>query len=599
MEEIKNLLFDGTDDDFKRIVDSYKLLLYSVAYAASAHADADDIVQETFIYAYYHWGMLREKEKLSSWLCAIAKNKASHALRMSEKTVSVENLGDLLCTPSPEAAYLRGEERAEIRKKIDMLSERYRETLLLYYFAEKSISEIATLLEVPEGTVKFRLHEGREKLKKELPDMMNVEKKQIEEKNIWENIKCELERAINARVAYQKGKANALCDLLIEQFRNMDAKKLSKGEIRLMISVYTQKFYANTHLESREKNIIYIEKCVELAEILGDEGLAQNRYAFYACELFNIGKHKEALTYFENSLLLAEKLKNVTQIAALNYWIGACYSDIRDFEKAKDRFEKAAFYKDLLMQNDYGKYIYTLIFSAMTAIKRMKNSDRLSGFCASCQIILKTNQGLQTADQTGYTMGKYQTLCMPDVIAFVSAIKPFLSEDLCEGYSFEKDTFSRSKIPVRSYYEVVSMHARAETPAGLFENCLHVRYTDQTRDEVNFKINGVRNIFYAPDVGIVQAHFKAIGDWEYTLKLTEYEVEPMKTGELCDRYLPLAVGNVWYYDSYGADGTRFDKVDYENRFEVVSKCKNGTATSIAHSAWICDKSVERNRQYNE
>ena len=343
------------------------------------------------------------------------------------------------------------------------------------------------------------------------------------------------------------------------------------------------------HLESREKNIVYIEKCIELAEVSGDEGLMQDRYALYACELFNVGKYKEALAYFEKSLFLAEKRKNEARIAALHYWIGSCCIDVRDIDKAKACFQTASLYKDSLMQSDYGKYIYTLVYSAMTSMERVKNYARLNGFCASCLRILKTEQGLQMADQTGYTMGKYKTLCMPDVIACACAVNPFLSVDVREGYRFEKDTPSRSKVPVRSHYEVVSMHTRAETPAGLFENCLHIRYTDRTKDEINFKISGVRDIFYAPDVGIVQIHFKAIGDWEYTLKLKKYEVVPVKTGDLCDRYLPLAVGNVWYYDSYGADRTRFDKVDYENRLEVVAKQKDGNITSIAHSGWICDK----------
>ena len=133
------------------------------------------------------------------------------------------------------------------------------------------------------------------------------------------------------------------------------------------------------------------------------------------------------------------------------------------------------------------------------------------------------------------------------------------------------------------------MNITTETPAGIFENCLHIRYTNQTEDESNFKVNGVRNFFYAPNVGLVMMHFKAIADWEYTVKLTEYHVTPIENGDLCDRYFPLNIGNVWYYASYGADGNRFDKVDYENRFEVVAKRVNDTVTSIAHSGWICKK----------
>ena len=96
--------------------------------------------------AYYHWGMLREKKKLSSWLCAIAKNKAAHAVRRAGKTVSTETLGESVIVSSPEEAFLRREERMEIRQKLDVLSEKYREAVILHYFAGKSISEIASLL---------------------------------------------------------------------------------------------------------------------------------------------------------------------------------------------------------------------------------------------------------------------------------------------------------------------------------------------------------------------------------------------------------------------------------------------------------------------
>ena len=88
----------------------------------------------------------------------------------------------------------------------------------------------------------------------------------------------------------------------------------------------------------------------------------------------------------------------------------------------------------------------------------------------------------------------------------------------------------------------------------------------------------------------------------------KYEVTPAENGDLCDYYFPLTVGNVWYYDPHRPDGTRFNKMDYENRFEVVTKRKNDAVlnrwlpmqhvvdknendivTSIAHSGWICGR----------
>ena len=604
MQEIGEMFFDGTNEDFKRIVDSYKLLLYSVVYAAKAYADADDIVQETFIYAYYHWGMLREKEKLSSWLCAIAKNKAAHAVRRAGKTVSTETLGESVIVSSPEEAFLRREERMEIRQKLDTLSEKYREAVILHYFAGKSISEIASLLEVPEGTVKFRLHEGRKKLKEELLHMINEEKKQAEKKNIWKNVESELSRAREAFHSYQKGKSSAICDILIEQFKNVDPTALSKDEIRAMIRVYTQKFYAGTHLVSPEKNIAYCKKCVDLAEISGDEALISERYTFYAIALTNIGKKEESLSYYKKALRLAEKLSDVPQITVLNYWLGTGYlnKDVPDINKAKACFEKAVTYRNKLWESDQGKCVYTLAYSAFAAMSRARDLDKLSGFHATEPCIVKTEDGLQLQEQPGFWGGKYGRFCTMDIFTHIAYMRPFLSNTIREGYAFET--------AVHSLYEVVSMHARAETPAGVFENCLHVRYKEKTADPTDFKRNGVRDLLYAPNVGLILMQFKAIGDWEYAVKLTEYDVTPVENGDLCDRYLPLTVGNVWYYDIYGADGTRFDKVDYENRFEVVAKCKSDTLasrwapipppnvavkdkneaiTTIAHSGWICDK----------
>ncbi len=593
MQEIKDMLFGGTPEEFRGIVESYKLLLYSVVYAMSAHTDADDIVQETFIYAYYHWGALREKEKLSAWLCAIAKNKAARAVRTAGRMISLDHVQDTMRVSSPESAFLRREACMEIREKICALSEKYREAVMLYYFAEKSISEIAMLLEIPEGTVKFRLHEGRKKLKKELIYMMNEEKKQVEEKNIWENIKAELRHAGEELDAYRKGEANAILDKLIAQFQTMDPQTLSKEELRVMIGVYNRKFYANMHIESREKNIVYLEKTVEFAELSGDEKYMQARYSTYACELGNLGREKESIEYYEKALVLAEKLRDMPEIAVLNYWLGTSHLNLDgenvNFEKAKAYFEKAVSYKDALLESDHGKYIYALVYSAFVAINRVKDPEKLIGIYTTSPSYERKENGLYMYSQPGYSAGKYTNFCTNDALYNITRVEPFLSGDICEGYTFETDGYSFSKTPVHSNYEVISMNACAETPAGIFEDCLHIRYTDKTEDEINFKRSGVRDMFYAPNAGLVLMHFKAIGDWEYTIKLKEYDVTPVEDGDLCDRYLPLTIGNVWYYDTYGADGSRFDKVDYENRFEVVAKRKDNTVTSIAHSGWICKK----------
>ena len=97
------------------------------------------------------------------------------------------------------------------------------------------------------------------------------------------------------------------------------------------------------------------------------------------------------------------------------------------------------------------------------------------------------------------------------------------------------------------------------------------------------------DFWFAPNVGIVGYHFKAISDVEMTLKLLEYKVTPSEKEGKCALYLPLEIGNSWSYQTYGANGKPFEKVDYENTFEVISKLEKGDVTLIAHSGWICEK----------
>ena len=612
MKEINELLFDGTNEEFRELVESYKLLLYSVVYAASAYADADDIVQETFIYAYYHWGILRDKEKLSSWLCAIAKNKAARAMKTKENTFSLDEVEKRLRVSSPEASFLYQEHREEIRAKIGELSEIYREPIMLYYFAKKNVSEVSEILGISKDAVKFRLYEGRKRLKKELLYIMEGEEKQIKKQNIWAKIENELHRAKEAYGAFQRGEANAICDTLIKQFEDRDIIAVSKDEIAVMTRVYIQKFYANRITESRVNNIAYMEKAVGLAEFLKDKEMISDCCFVYAIELQKLSQHQKAGEYYEKALALAEKLGDVPRIARLNYFIGASYvtanDDIRDIPKAKAYFEKAVSYKDELLKSDYGKYIYALAYSGFIGMSRVKNLDKLNGFFSTSPNIVKTEYGLEWQTQLGFYAVANRTFFMFDVFSHMMCVRTFLSNRITEGYHFETNSFRNKKQLIRLHYEIISTHTRSETPAGIFEDCLHIRYTEKTESEKNFEFCGIHDFFYAPDVGLVQMHFKSISGTEYTVKLKEYKVTPADNGDNCDRYFPLTVGNVWYYEPYGPAVKRFENEYYESRYEVVEKRRNDTlaaywlmspdmktgkeddiVTMLSHSGWLIKK----------
>ena len=589
------MLFDGTNKEFESIVEKNKLLLYSVAYGIAGDIDADDVVQETFIHAYYNYGMLKDKEKLSAWLCSIARNKAYDAAKRRTRTVPIDDVTVRAHANSPEKIFLKREKSAQIKEKISSLPEKYRETVLLYYFAEKSVAQISKILDLPEGTVKSRLHEGRNKLKKELIYMMNEEKKNIERKNIWENIENSIKEAHALLRKNDTKGASDICDKYLD--KEYDLCSLSCSELEILNRLYSAKFSAVQIAEGLKSSIKYLEKQVEITELLGDERQIMHVYNYYATELSNLGDVPKCDEYRSKAEDIARKLGEVQQLASILYWSAIDLIGKTDDGKANDellrealeKLESALSYKEQLGETDSGKLTYALLTSAQKAIVRAPDIGKIKAFASTVPMIRKTEEGYFLAGQPGFSMGEQCGFLLSDIFYDVNTITPSLCESIDKGYTFRKNTFSCSHIPVETVFEVVSVSETVETPCGVFENCLHTRYTNETSEKRNFRTNGVSDFWFAPSVGIVGYHFKAIADFEMTLKLSEYKVTPCEKEGKCELYLPLEIGNSWSYQTYGADGKPFEKVDYENTFEVISKLEKGDVTLIAHSGWVCEK----------
>ena len=77
---------------------------------------------------------------------------------------------------SPEEWLLAREETAAVRKAVERLPERQRVIVLLYYMEELSVTQIAEVVKIPEGTVKSRLYQARKSLQRELEDILYEER---------------------------------------------------------------------------------------------------------------------------------------------------------------------------------------------------------------------------------------------------------------------------------------------------------------------------------------------------------------------------------------------------------------------------------------
>ena len=128
---------------------------------------AEDMVQEAFIKAFRSLATFRREATFSTWLTAIALNSYRSLLRNRPPPAAIL---DVTADDSTDTvSRLVAEEQASaIRRLVLTLPWRYQGPLVLFYFQEMNLANTAAVLGVPEGTLKARLHRGRELLKRRL-----------------------------------------------------------------------------------------------------------------------------------------------------------------------------------------------------------------------------------------------------------------------------------------------------------------------------------------------------------------------------------------------------------------------------------------------
>ena len=130
-------------------------------------ADADDVVQDTFIKYNAAGDVFRDEEHMKAWLLRVAINRAKD-IRTSfwkRNRVSWEEYMEGLAFEEPEDGRLF--------EAVMKLPDKYRTVIHLYYYEEYSVSDIAGILHSRDGTVKSRLSRGRSLLKAMLMEEWN------------------------------------------------------------------------------------------------------------------------------------------------------------------------------------------------------------------------------------------------------------------------------------------------------------------------------------------------------------------------------------------------------------------------------------------
>lgn len=165
----------GDRDAFARIISRYQSLICSLTYSATGNlGHSEDLAQETFIAAWKHLSHLRERDKLRSWLCGIARNRINNFLRREgrEPIHKAESLEDAPETHSPEPLpveyTISKEEEGILWRSLERIPANYREPLVLFYREHQSVEAVAEKLDLSEDTVHQRLSRGRKLLQEQV-----------------------------------------------------------------------------------------------------------------------------------------------------------------------------------------------------------------------------------------------------------------------------------------------------------------------------------------------------------------------------------------------------------------------------------------------
>jgi RNA polymerase sigma-70 factor (ECF subfamily) len=172
--------------DFERDALPLAPQLYGAAVRMTRNpANAEDLVQETFLKAYRAYGTFEEGTNLKAWLYRILTNTFINNYRRDTRRPQETDLGELedlylfrrlaretsaTSSTSAEDQLLEGLVEEDIKQAIESLPENFRMVVLLADLEGFSYKEIADILDIPIGTVMSRLHRGRKALQVALWD---------------------------------------------------------------------------------------------------------------------------------------------------------------------------------------------------------------------------------------------------------------------------------------------------------------------------------------------------------------------------------------------------------------------------------------------
>jgi len=167
------LLRSGDERAFAEFIDKYKQTVFLCCRSLGLQQDeAEDVASETFLAAYQGLRRYSGQAQLSTWLWSIAYRQAVSYLRKNRRKWQLLAEPDEQVTDSedrgPMSAAQSSEEAEIVWAAVEQLPRLWAMAIILHYLEDKSIADIARIMQARKNTVKTYLFRGRERLKKTL-----------------------------------------------------------------------------------------------------------------------------------------------------------------------------------------------------------------------------------------------------------------------------------------------------------------------------------------------------------------------------------------------------------------------------------------------
>lgn len=161
VEKAKN----GDEEAFVELIESHKkLMYYCLRKYVTNDEDIADVSQNCILKAFTHIKSLRDSGKFRAWFLCIAMNEAKLFLKAKLEYIPIDETAE---TVQKDAGY----DRIEIQDAIERLEGDLKEITDMHYLKDISIKSISKYLNMPVGTVKYKLHLARKELGKMLSSL--------------------------------------------------------------------------------------------------------------------------------------------------------------------------------------------------------------------------------------------------------------------------------------------------------------------------------------------------------------------------------------------------------------------------------------------